>query len=246
MFLMSNKTKEGNHVYPLYSTPDPDGLGGKGAQERMPNFYPSFLKELARELGVAQCEPWGMPVGVTPEAILAYIYAILHSETYRLRYAEYLRGDFPRVPVTPGGKLFAALADLGTEMMSCHLLEAPLEGGDGTRYIGPASPKVDRVSYSGQSVWLNAPTARGGQPERTGTIGFRGVREEVWNFHIGSYRVCEKWLKDRKGCMLSASDVVHYQKIIVAISETIRVMGEIDQVIEEHGGWPGAFVTSPE
>jgi hypothetical protein len=79
---------------------------------------------------------------------------------------------------------------------------------------------------------------------RAGTIGFHGVPEDVWNFHIGGYQVCHKWLKDRKGRTLSHDDIIHYQKIIVAINETIRIMREIDEVIEEHGGWPGAFQTT--
>ena len=76
------------------------------------------------------------------------------------------------------------------------------------------------------------------------TDGFRGVREAVWNFHIGGYHVCEKWLKDRKARTLSKDDIAHYQKIVVALHETIRIMKEIDQTIEKHGGWPGAFVTN--
>src|SRR5205807_7965043 len=73
------------------------------------------------------------------------------------------------------------------------------------------------------------------------TCAFRGVREAVWNFQVGGYQVCEKWLKDRKGRTLSNDDIAHYQKIVVALAETIRIMKEIDEVIEEHGGWPGAF-----
>ena len=71
-----------------------------------------------------------------------------------------------------------------------------------------------------------------------------GVREDVWNFHIGGYQVCEKWLKDRKGRTLSKDDIAHYHKIVVALAETIRLMNEIDKVIEKHGGWPGAFAAS--
>jgi hypothetical protein len=69
----------------------------------------------------------------------------------------------------------------------------------------------------------------------------RNVPEAVWNFHIGGYQVCEKWLKDRKGRTLTADDIAHYHKIVIALHETIRLMGEIDAVIEAHGGWPGAF-----
>ena len=68
-----------------------------------------------------------------------------------------------------------------------------------------------------------------------------GVPEDVWNFHIGGYQVCEKWLKDRKGRTLTKDDIAHYQKIVVALNETIRLMKEIDEVIEKHGGWPDAF-----
>ena len=64
------------------------------------------------------------------------------------------------------------------------------------------------------------------------------MRDEVWNLHIGGYQVCEKWLKDRKGRVLSAEDIEHYQRVVVVLNETIRIMGEIDEVIEEHGGWP--------
>jgi hypothetical protein len=75
------------------------------------------------------------------------------------------------------------------------------------------------------------------------TRWFEGVPENVWNFHIGGYQVCEKWLKDRRGRVLSEEDVAHYQKIVVALKETIRLMTEIDEVIESHGGWPSAFTT---
>jgi hypothetical protein len=74
-----------------------------------------------------------------------------------------------------------------------------------------------------------------------GSIGFSGVSEAVWNFHIGGYQVCDKWLKDRKGRTLFKEDIAHYQMIVVALAETIRLMKKIDEVIDKHGGWPGAF-----
>jgi hypothetical protein len=75
---------------------------------------------------------------------------------------------------------------------------------------------------------------------------FGGVPESAWTFQIGGYQVCEKWLKDRRGRVLSEEDIAHYQKIVTAIKETIRLMAEIDEVIEAHGGWPSAFVTGRE
>ena len=86
----------------------------------------------------------------------------------------------------------------------------------------------------------------GHRATKPGTIGFKGVPEEVWDFHIGGYQVCHKWLKDRKGRTLSDEDIGHYQKIVVALNETIRIMAEIDEVIEAHGGWPDAFETGSE
>ena len=112
-----------------------------------------------------------------------------------------------------------------------------------TIYTGPKNPEVGRVGWSDDTVWLDAAATKKGQPATPGTIGFRGVPEAVWNFHIGGYQVCEKWLKDRKGRTLSKDDIAHYQKIVVALTETIRLMKEIDKVIERHGGWPGAFQT---
>jgi hypothetical protein len=97
-----------------------------------------------------------------------------------------------------------------------------------TECVGPPHPVVEKVSWSAHTVWQ----------DKAQTTGFRGVREDVWNFHIGGYQVCEKWLKDRKGRTLTADDLAHYPKIIIAQSETIRLMAEIDAVIQTHGGWP--------
>ena len=93
------------------------------------------------------------------------------------------------------------------------------------------------MSFARETVWI----------DKAQSLGFRGVSEAVWNFHIGGYQVCEKWLKDRgpkqgnPGRTLSAEDITHYHQIVVALSETIRLMSEIDQVINHHGGWPAAF-----
>jgi Type ISP C-terminal specificity domain len=105
---------------------------------------------------------------------------------------------------------------------------------------------VGRVGWSADTVWLDAAATKKGEPATPGTIGFHGVSEAVWNFYIGRYQVYEKWLKDRKGRVLSDNDIAHYQKIVVALTDTIRLMREIDDVIERHGGWPGAFAEREE
>ena len=180
----------------------------------------------------------------TPEDIFHYAYAVFHSPSYRGRYAEFLKIDFPRLPLTEHLELFRALAKLGGELTALHLLESPTLESLLTKFIGSPSPEVGRVAWSNNTVWLNAPPCKSGAAKQPGTCGFQGVPEEVWNFHIGGYQVCQKWLKDRKGRTLTDEDITHYQKIVVALSETIRLMKEIDTVIDQHGGWPNAFQTS--
>jgi len=224
--------KEVNYVFPLYLLSDEDAQHSLALRaEREPNFATAFLKAVSTTLNVAQKGPHGMPDGLTPEAIFHYAYAVLHAPSYRSRYAEFLKSDFPRLPLTGHLDLFRALARLGAELTALHLLESPKLANLITEFIGSRIPDVEKVSWSKNTVWL----------DKAQTTGFKGVREEVWNFHIGGYQVCEKWLKDRKGRTLSKDDIAHYQKIVVALSETIRLMKEIDEVIAQHGGWPWAF-----
>ncbi len=160
-----------------------------------------------------------------------YAYAVFHSPGYRTRYAEFLKLDFPRLPLTGDLDLFHALARLGGELADLHLLESPKLSHCITEFIGGRCPEVEKVSWSENTVWI----------DKAKTTGFKGVREAAWSFRIGGYQVCEKWIKDRKGRTLSDEDIAHYQRIVVAVAETIHLMKEIDVVIEQHGGWPGAF-----
>ena len=202
--------------------------GSSSLLTRRPNFTAPFLKALAVSLRHQQSGQHGLPAGLSPEDIFHYTYGVFHSPGYRSRYAEFLKIDFPRLPLTGNMELFRALARLGGELVALHLLESPKLDRPITEYVGGRAPEVEKVSWSRNTVWLDK-----GQ-----TTGFQGVREDVWNFHIGGYQVCEKWLKDRKGRTLSAEDRTHYQKIVVALSETIGLMAKIDAVIEENGGWP--------
>ncbi len=148
------------------------------------------------------------------------------------------------MPLPGSANLLRRLTEIGHHLLAFHLLESPKIDRSITRYTGPRNPKVGRVGWSDGTVWLDADktSAREGyRATRPGTIGFHGVPQEVWDFRIGGYQVCHKWLKDRKGRTLSDEDIAHYQKIIVALNETIHLMAEIDEIIEAHGGWPGAF-----
>jgi len=216
---------------PLYITVPNGSRDMLWLKEPYPNLNPSYLRTLGAVLGSQPTGDFDLPSGISPEDIFHYIYAVFHSPTYRTRYAEFLKIDFPRLPLTHSLDLFRALIKLGGELVALHLLESPRVDHFITEFMCARTPKVEKVSWTNGKVWI----------DKAQTTGFRGVREDVWNFHIGGYQVCEKWLKDRKGRTLSEEDISHYHKIIVALTETIRLMQEIDQIVEEHGGWPDAF-----
>lgn len=223
LYLMPPTSAEETGTAPLYSD-DSKAL----------NFNASFLGNLSRTLDPSAEARGERPRTIRGEDILSFVYAQLYSPTYRDRYSEFLSRDIPRVFLTSKYELFSALVDLGSEMISLHLLEAKTLDTPITALTGGGAFQVEDVSYSNQTVWLDK-----GQGK-----GFRSVPEAVWNFHVGGYHVCEKWLKDRKGRTLSKDDIAHYQKIVVALHETIRLMMKIDEVIDQHGGWPGAFSAS--
>ena len=229
--------KEVNYLCPLWALP-PDAAPAsllKEDSERRPNLAPSFLRVLAFSLSLKATSPHGLPSGLTPEDIFHYAYAVFHSPGYRSRYAEFLKIDFPRLPLTGSLELFRILTQLGSELVALHLLESPRVNAFITRFEGQGDNSVPKKPiYKEGAVWINA------------SQRFEGVPEAAWNFHVGGYQVCEKWLKDRKGRTLSANDIAHYQRVVVALNETIRLMAEIDEVIEAHGGWPGAFQSAAE
>jgi predicted helicase len=229
----------GTTFFPLYRYETL--MGGKA--EQIHNFTSEFVKEWC-ETTHTQFVPTGHGDGektTGPEDVLFWLYGLFYSPEYRRRYRAALSQRFPIVLLTSNLELFRALARLGGELTALHLLESPKLAQPITEFIG-SSKEVTKVGWSAGTVWINASGSRGST--LAGTSGFRGVPEAVWNFHIGGYQVCEKWLKDRKGRELTKDDLTHYQKIVVALSETIRLMAEIDEVIAKHGGWPGAFTTA--
>jgi len=235
---LSAKTSNNAFIFPLYSNSSgtDDGLFSRTDGSTLaPNISPGFTSRLASLLGIpfeSQLrEPSAEAFG--PVDVFNYAVALLSSQNYRKRYSEFLSRDFPRILVPATSRLFRALARLGDELVALYLLESPKLDHTITEYVGSRAPEVEKVSWSRSTVWL----------DKAETTGFKGVREEVWNFHIGGYQVCAKWLKDRKSRALSKDDIKHYQRIVVALSESIRLMREIDDVIEQHGGWPDAFQT---
>lgn len=155
----------------------------------------------------------------TPEDIFDYIYAVLYSPSYREKYKEFLKIDFPRVPYPKDKKQFSSLAVLGKELRELHLLESPKVRKYITSYDIEGSDMVEKIARKDDKVYINAEQY------------FGGVPEVAWNFYIGGYQPAQKWLKDRKGRILTNEDIEHYQKIIVALTETHRIMKEIDSTM---------------
>jgi predicted helicase len=219
------------YIFPLYLYPaEREMQFGEG---RRSNLNPEFIKEVSENLKLKFVEEGKGNLQDTfgPEDIFNYAYAVFHSPEYRSRYTEFLKRAFPRLQLTLNKELFKSLAEKGAALVALHLMESPLLNNLITRYDVKGDHLVEKVSYDEktQRVSINK------------TQYFDGVPPEVWNFHIGGYQVCEKWLKDRRGRKLTIDDIDHYQKIVVALKETIRLMSEIDETIEEHGGWPEAF-----
>lgn len=240
---MSPKTSNNSFHFPLYLYSSPMNESGQMRLQtevtREPNLAPGFIKDLSDRLALpfdpndAATHTNVTQNAFTPEDVFHYIYAIFHSPIYRTRYAEFLKIDFPRVPLTSNRKLFFKLADLGTELVDLHLLRAPALNNFITTYPVKGSNEVVKVRYA------PSPEHRGragvGAVHINDTQYFGNVPDAVWNFKVGGYQVCDKWLKDRKGRTLSSDDINHYQRIVVALHETMRLMKEIDQAIP---AWP--------
>ena len=214
---ISNRSEPTAHVFPLYLYPNPDEL--ELATECSLNLKPAFLEALAGTLGLSQTGAFRTPEGISPEEILGYMYAVLYSPTYRERYYEFLKYDFPRIPLPTDIEYFRKLSELGQSLINWHLLK-DVQVPPRHRFEGEGDAVVSKVRYESGHVWINP------------TQHFTDVPEAVWEYEIGAYQVCEKWLRDRRGSTLSHAEVRQYCAILVAIAETLRIMGAIDEVVD--------------
>ena len=231
----------GVDVCPLYLYPDPGQLIEEwqwppGRDGRRPNLAPAFVRAAEERLRLTFVPDGQGDLDTTfgPEDVFHYLYAVLHAPTYRQRYAEFLRIDFPRVPLTADRELFRVLVAKGATLVALHLLESPRLNTLSTTYPVGGDNEVVHVRY--------IPPGRDGEGQPTpgrvsinATQYFAGVAPDVWAFRVGGYQVLEKWLKDRRGRRLSFDDLMHYQKVVVAVQETMRLMEEIDAAIPR---WP--------
>ncbi|MFM6249406.1 MAG: type ISP restriction/modification enzyme, partial [Dolichospermum sp.] len=211
------------YLFPLYIYPE-----NETSQERKPNFSPEFIAAISSTLG-------DIP---TPENIFYYIYAVFHSPKYRQRYSQFLKIDFPRVPLTNNNELFNQLVTQGEKLINLHLMKnipptpitksetsttanLPLFNGEergAIHYQGDGKNQITQVKYNPnkQQIAINQ------------DCYFSGIPQIVWEFKIGGYQVLDKWLKERKNANIDLSDaeITHYQKIIIVVIETIKLMTE--------------------
>ena len=218
---VSSKTKERGYVFPLYVYKE-----NMGKEECIVNFNTEMYEKIAKGLNYYACaesnvliDPISDYNGVLyPQALFDYIYAVLHSPSYRERYKEFLKIDFPRIPYPTDWEKFRDLAELGEELRLLHLME-DMPSKTGITFPVAGSLQVDCYRWQDNRVYINAEQY------------FDGVPESAWNFFIGGYQPAQKWLKDRKGMTLSFEDVKHYERIIYVLQQTKYIMQEIDNII---------------
>ncbi|MFZ4400917.1 MAG: type ISP restriction/modification enzyme [Bacteroidales bacterium] len=221
---VSLQTGEVSYVFPLYLNAN-DQLSLEETTQRTPNFNARIVKQIEEKLGLSFTNEKELSDSIfAPIDILDYIYAVLHSPGYREKYKEFLKIDFPRIPYPKDVETFWELVKFGGKLRQIHLLESPIVEKRITTYPISGNNAVEKTrfelnegSITGK-VWINDDQY------------FDNVPQIAWEFYIGGYQPAQKWLKDRKGRELSFVDIVHYQKIIVALSETDRLMKEIDGI----------------
>ena len=212
-------------IFPLYLYPDPDKKDLFTRLEESKEGKPNISEKIFSALSEAyKTRP-------TPEDIFYYIYAVFYSNIFRTKYAEFLKTDFPRVPFTKDKRLFKKLAEYGNRLADLHLMQSPELDSPVAKFQGtPAcaeqgaagrgNKRVDKIKYDkkNERVYINKDQY------------FEGIPENIWQYQIGGYQVCNKWLKDRKGKVLSLDDIKHYCKLTTAIKHTINIQKSIDEI----------------
>jgi predicted helicase len=196
----------------LYSDTDKKDLFSEHeSSERRPNIKPELFEELKKNYTRK----------VSAEEIFYYIYAILYSNVYRTKYSEFLKIDFPRIPFTNNYKLFIQFGKLGKQLADLHLLKSKDLDKTISKFPKAGDNKVQKLKYENEKMWINDKQF------------FDGINIEIWQYQIGGYQVCEKWLKDRKERTLSSEEIKTYCKIITSISKTIELQSEIDKYYDQ-------------
>lgn len=144
--------KEVNYFFPLWIYPrETIDLLDIAPREKTANLAPEFVAALTKATGHAP----------SPEDTLAYIYAVLYAPSYRARYADFLKRDFPRVPLTTNPALFQQLVGIGQELIALHTMDTTLPRI--TRFDVAGSNEVMKVRWAPATVEAK-PTATPSRP----------------------------------------------------------------------------------
>ncbi|HEY1197902.1 MAG TPA: type ISP restriction/modification enzyme [Thermoplasmata archaeon] len=238
-----------SYAFPLYlypevlagGTPQSTLTWTPGPGGRVPNLDPGLVSTLSKKVGLKFVDTGRGDLVKTfgPEDLFHYMYAVFFSTGYRTRYGQFLKTGFPRLPLTSSQELFAALASAGEELTELHLLRRPVTDPNPVGFPVAGTDVVDapypRFRKSTPNAGSSSAPAEEGRVSINAHQYFRPVESEVWEFSVGGYRPCEKWLKDRQGRELSFDDKTHFAKIVSAIRATLRTISRIDSTIPR---WP--------
>ena len=209
-----------SYLAPLYLYPDENQKTVGGEVARKPNLNADIVQQIVDKLGMKFTPEKTEDTGTfAPVDLLDYIYAVLHSPAYRNKFREFLKIDFPRVPFPRDKKQFRALAKLGAELRALHLMTSAKLNAPAIPYQQPGDNIVTTVRFDAGKVYINK------------TQHFAEVPQTAWEFYIGGYQPAQKYLKDRRDRALTWDEINHYQKIIIALVETAKVMKQIDAVV---------------
>ena len=216
-------SKDNTNIFPLYLYKE-----NNGKEERISNFNIELYEKIAKGLNYLPCTDDNILVDPTseyngvlyPQDLFDYIYAVLHSPSYRERYKEFLKIDFPRIPYPTDWEKFRDMVEKGEELRKLHLME-DIPSKTGITFPVAGSLQVDCYRWQDNRVYINSKQY------------FEGVPESAWNFFIGGYQPAQKWLKDRKGLTLTFEDVKHYGNIIYVLQQTEQIMQEIDGIMND-------------
>lgn len=230
--IISNKTAsryDQTYFFPLYLNPErpADQADAFEHKARALNLDPKLYAAICEAAGIDPADQAGPSddfrasiddLRPSEVKVFEYIYGVLHAPSYREAYAEFLKLDFPRIPYPASSEVFHAVSKKGEQLRRLHLMEPSVIGETPYPYYGEG----DDVVAAGYPKFEN------GKVHVNADQYFDAVPPIAWTFHIGGYQPAQKWLKDRRGRALSWDDIGHYQKIVKILTETDRIMQEID------------------
>ena len=244
-----------NTVFPLYLYPNGEGGGTRriwfhtktDAAQISP---PSLCNDVSETVGLKFIPDGRGDLKRTfgPEDVFHYIYAIFHSQGYRDRYADFIKVDFPRVPVVEDDDVFRDICKYGAKLVVLHTFKN--DADNRVSFDVPGSNIVEQVNFITRHKERRTKGIRLGRVYINAAQYFGRISPAVWKMRVGGYQVCQRWLKDRQGRALTHDEIEHYQRTVAALAETRRLMAQIDSLIADDGGWPleepSEFTGEPE